>query len=608
LKNIERAAGLKARTLTTLATNNQHFLSRRNDFSVKRLNIKELQQLIVDVKDLFDCCTVPFDSSVCTHPFSHASKQLIDPTYIANLHHLLLCLLSQLLCQLVHICIELVRDHIAECQKLRRRWREEWFFEYPDGRPPLSTTWPWAIKPSLAVLWGVCWMFIEQIIWDNEGNLYLLNSQGTVQISRRELDYWRQSDQASIDDSARQQQQTPQQSFANTQNNSNQMLSAGTVLYRHSAAYPAHLSAPAYQSRPMRDGSLPASAIMGGTQPQTRMPLDTQVTQPRQASSRIHSSFRESERLSFCLSDRKANTEVVGQNQAPATHPGLIHQTSTNTAYAAPPPGAAHADPVAEESWLPQDANFPPPYTEQQDIWQWQRQNHTSRQYLQRPAHTRGNVNLAVQTQTSPPRPRSTSQAVTPTIRVTTERPYTPESQAQPQDSHHTSATSLHAPYTYANNPYIDQNTFYSDAPYATMSTEIQIQGPQPQVGQVGQMAPGGQGGIASPISDNPDLSRPMSPSNVPMDPTVRKRSFSEMSQQPPPPPPPPMQHMMPPEHQSPQASAYETSPGGVEESGHKVQRMIKRGDPPQAHDGKYYCNFSTECADQYFDRKCEWR
>lgn len=263
---------------------------------------------------------------------------------------------------------------------------------------------------------------------------------------------------------------------------------------------------------------------------------------------------------------------------------------------------------MAEESWLPQDADLPPPYTEQQDIWQWQRQNHTSRQYLQRPAHTRGNVNLAVQTQTSPPRPRSTSQAVTPTIRVTTERPYTPESQAQPQDSHHTSATSLHAPYTYANNPYIDQNTFYSDAPYATMSTEVQIQGPQPQVGQVGQMAPGGQGGIASPISDNPDLSRPMSPSNVPMDPTVRKRSFSEMSQQPPPPPPPPMQHMMPPEHQSPQASAYETSPGGVEESGHKVQRMIKRGDPPQAHDGKYYCNFSTECADQYFDRKCEWR
>ena len=124
MKSIERAAGLKPRTLTILATSNKHFLLRKTDFSVKRLNIKELQQLIVDVKDLLDTSTVPFDSSVCSHPFTHASKQLLDLTHIANLHHLLLCLLSQLLCQLVYYCIELVRDHIAECQKLRRRWRD----------------------------------------------------------------------------------------------------------------------------------------------------------------------------------------------------------------------------------------------------------------------------------------------------------------------------------------------------------------------------------------------------------------------------------------------------------------------------------------------------
>jgi len=310
--------------------------------------------------------------------------------------------------------------------------------------------------------------------------------------------------------------------------------------------------------------------------------------------------------LSACRITR-LTTEAVG-HQAPGSYPGSAQQPGSNTAYAAPPAAAAHADPVAEGSWLPQDANFHPPYLEQQDTWRWQDQNHTSRQYLQQPAHSRGNVNLAVQTQSLPPRPRSSSQALTPTIRVTTERPYTPESQAQPQDSHHTSATSLHAPYTYANTPYIDHNPFYPDASYGTMSTEVQIQGPPPQVGQVGQVGQmASQGGIVSPISDNPALSRPDSPSNVPMDPNVRKRSFSEMSQQQQPPPPPPMQ-LMHTDHQSPQASAYETSPGGVEDSGHKVQRMIKRGDPPQAHDGKYYCNFSTECADQYFDRKCEWR
>jgi hypothetical protein len=36
-----------------------------------------------------------------------------------------------------------------------------WFFEWPRGKRPLNSTWPWAdVKPSLLVLWGVCWMFV----------------------------------------------------------------------------------------------------------------------------------------------------------------------------------------------------------------------------------------------------------------------------------------------------------------------------------------------------------------------------------------------------------------------------------------------------------------
>lgn len=35
-----------------------------------------------------------------------------------------------------------------------------WFFEWPGGQHPLNSTWPWAdVKPSIVVLWGVCWMF-----------------------------------------------------------------------------------------------------------------------------------------------------------------------------------------------------------------------------------------------------------------------------------------------------------------------------------------------------------------------------------------------------------------------------------------------------------------
>ena len=44
-------------------------------------------------------------------------------------------------------------------QRHRQRITKDWFTEYARNQRPLSTTWPWSIKPSLAVIWGVCWMF-----------------------------------------------------------------------------------------------------------------------------------------------------------------------------------------------------------------------------------------------------------------------------------------------------------------------------------------------------------------------------------------------------------------------------------------------------------------
>lgn len=45
--------------------------------------------------------------------------------------------------------------------RLRSLFGSGWFFEWPRGKRPLNSTWPWAdVKPSLLVLWGVCWMFV----------------------------------------------------------------------------------------------------------------------------------------------------------------------------------------------------------------------------------------------------------------------------------------------------------------------------------------------------------------------------------------------------------------------------------------------------------------
>ncbi|TVY49764.1 Zinc finger protein [Lachnellula occidentalis] len=46
-----------------------------------------------------------------------------------------------------------------------------WFFEWPGGKRPLNSTWPWAdVKPSLLVLWGVCWMFVVAPVLETPRN------------------------------------------------------------------------------------------------------------------------------------------------------------------------------------------------------------------------------------------------------------------------------------------------------------------------------------------------------------------------------------------------------------------------------------------------------
>lgn len=93
-------------------------------------------------------------------------KQLMwygDELYLANLEYLLLCLRGQVLFTLFigNASAEIIR-HIIECQRQRVRSYKQWFFEFPDARHPISTTWPWSIRPSLAVIWGVCWMFMVE--------------------------------------------------------------------------------------------------------------------------------------------------------------------------------------------------------------------------------------------------------------------------------------------------------------------------------------------------------------------------------------------------------------------------------------------------------------
>ena len=80
----------------------------------------------------------------------------------ANLEHLLLCLQQAAISSLVYDVLKLVATDLQQWYERlhqNQQSKDGRFADWPDGQRPLSTTMPWTIKPSLVVLWGVCWMF-----------------------------------------------------------------------------------------------------------------------------------------------------------------------------------------------------------------------------------------------------------------------------------------------------------------------------------------------------------------------------------------------------------------------------------------------------------------
>ena len=102
---------------------------------------------------------------------SHGFKDDIDfEKYLANVEHMLCSLQQAAIQALIQHSLEVLESdykHWGQYLEQMRRFCDDWFSEWSSGRPPLSSTMPWNIKPSLVVLWGVCWMF------------YMANTQDT---------------------------------------------------------------------------------------------------------------------------------------------------------------------------------------------------------------------------------------------------------------------------------------------------------------------------------------------------------------------------------------------------------------------------------------------
>ena len=185
LRELDHSVKFGDHSINAVAKNNGRFLQRQSSLSIDSLDVQQLCGLLVTVRSLKDLVGEGIASEG-----DQLIHFLIDDTHAANLQHLLLRLESELLRLLVKRLVELVHRHVKDCQRDQSKRAEEWFFEFPDARHPLSTTWPWSIKPSLAVLWGVCWMFYDRLssaplLFDKEGNM--VNENGDVELPADEV-------------------------------------------------------------------------------------------------------------------------------------------------------------------------------------------------------------------------------------------------------------------------------------------------------------------------------------------------------------------------------------------------------------------------------------
>nr|OQO22860.1 hypothetical protein B0A51_09282 [Rachicladosporium sp. CCFEE 5018] len=545
-------------SLKEVASNNTKFLDRSADFTIDLTPLKYLRHLQVVVKDLLETLRriAPPHTSASAFP---AGKGTADPTldftYIANLEHLLLCLQQQLNClliELLDLCGELLRKHIAECQKDHDRYCKEWFFEYPDVRHPLSTTWPWNIKPSLVILWGVCWMFLAFYHWDSNMNLVETASNRIVFPGDQaaQLFQWRLQQQNNLVNS----------DFG----------------FRQDPAAPATLAAS-----------------------MARMPQPPSGTQPRSHSRHLRASHQTRQATGPPQNLGVANTNITYTAQpTPTSQPewwrpenqGLTlgqHQPAQTDLYNAYG-GTQQADTAVWPSshgtagvWSPHQQGAQPA------------QNATGLEnsgFRSSPLNQRGQV---------------------PTIAVITDFPNSPYS-LQQQGSHPSSSTSYHAssPFLQPQEQYLTPQRAHRHS----IGMEPPMEQQDATASQFRELE--AFGGTLNGNHVQQPINAQRSPSRSPGPELSRKRSFTQMQQQDMqqqdmpvalPYGQPHAQHLEQ-QHEQLEQPAYEQERELSQSADDGTRaKTIKRPTPPMTADHKYYCNHSDECVGQTFDRKCEW-
>ncbi|KAL8697123.1 MAG: hypothetical protein Q9201_007300 [Fulgogasparrea decipioides] len=168
LRQLDGQSSDAERTISAVATCDQLFLAYDARDVIRDKNIKELRH-IYDLTTSLLARLPSFLGSIASQGWPRKSSELVsgvlsqDKT-TANFDHIVRCLRQASLEALIFHGLESLEKDVQQWHQhwlQRRQLDHGWFLEWPNGRRPLSTTWPWNVRPSLVVLWGVCWMFYD---------------------------------------------------------------------------------------------------------------------------------------------------------------------------------------------------------------------------------------------------------------------------------------------------------------------------------------------------------------------------------------------------------------------------------------------------------------
>ncbi|UPX14821.1 uncharacterized protein EKO05_0005292 [Ascochyta rabiei] len=158
LGSVDERLSPTGETLSATASDNKLFLKHVNTSILDGCSLNDIVRLLVTAHDAINTlsyCRLQFSDNWLAAQGRDFGLN-IDEVFVANYEHLLLRLQAELIEALERKALDELQQggHDKKQQRLL-----SWFTEFAEKPRPLSTSFPWTIKPSLAVLWGVCWMF-----------------------------------------------------------------------------------------------------------------------------------------------------------------------------------------------------------------------------------------------------------------------------------------------------------------------------------------------------------------------------------------------------------------------------------------------------------------